>query len=212
MKIGIIGSGRIGGTVGRLWARAGHSVLFSSRHPERLAALADEVGHGAQAGTIRDAAQHGDVVLLSVPWTAVESALAEAGPLGGKIVIDTTNQWSHTGLVELPGGVSSTEFNARRAGGARLVKAYNTLTSGFQAQSAGRSGPARVVMPYAGADAEAKRVVAGLIDDSGFAPFDVGGWEMARYIEPPRRAGAFYGEEWHLDTAQALLEQIRGGA
>lgn len=210
MNIGIIGSGRIGGTVGRLWAQAGHQVLFSSRRPEQLQGLAAQVGHGARIGSIREAAQFGEVVLLSVPWMGVEAALAAAGPLDGKILIDTTNQFTSTGLEQLPDGMSASAFNARRARGARLVKAYNTLTAGFQAAAAGRTGPQRVVMPYAGEDVVAKHVVARLIDDSGFEPFDIGGWELVQYIEPPRRPGAFYGEEWHLDTARDLFAQLSG--
>lgn len=208
MKIGIIGSGHIGATVGQLWTRAGHEVLFSSRHPEQLSELLRDAGANARAGSIREAADFGEVVLLSVPWRAVEEALAAAGSLAGKIVIDTTNQFAAGGVQPLPGGISALEFNARRARGARLVKAYNTLTSGFLAQSAGRSGQQRVVMPYAGEDAQARQVVERLIAESGFDPFDVGGWSEAYLIEPPRRPGAFYGEEWHLDTARTLLNQL----
>lgn len=210
MRIGIIGSGRIGGTVGRLWAQAGHEVFFSSRHPEDLTDLVAQAGRGARAGTIREAAEFGDVILLSVPWGGVADALAAAGPLQGKILIDTTNQFSSGGLEQLPNGMSAAEYNSRRAAGARLVKAYNTLTAGFQAQSAGRTGADRVAMPYAGEDSEAKSIVASLINDSGFAPFDVGGWDTVHFMEPPRRAGAFYGEEWNLDTARGLLEQLTG--
>ncbi len=210
MKIGIIGSGRIGSTVGKLWAQAGHDLMFSSRHPEQLQDLAARVGAGARASTIREAAQFGDVVLLSVPWVGVKEALAASGPLDGKILIDTTNQFTPNGLEQFPNGMTASEFNARQASGARLVKAYNTLTATFLTDSAGRTGSNRVVMPYAGEDSEAKRVVAGLIKDSGFEPFDVGGWNEVIYIEPPRRPGAFYGEEWHLDTAHELLEQLAG--
>jgi predicted dinucleotide-binding enzyme len=210
MQVGIVGSGRIGGTVGKLWVRAGHTILFSSRHPEQLAGLVAGIGNNARVGTIPEAAQFGDVILLSVPWTGVEEALAAAGLLDGKILIDTTNQFTSNGLEQLPDGMSASECNARRARGACLVKAYNTLTAGFQAESAGRSGPERVVMPYAGEDADAKRIVAGLITDSGFEPFDVGGWTQAHFIEPPRRPRAFYGEEWNLDTARALLSQLTG--
>lgn len=210
MNIGIIGSGHIGGTIGGLWAKAGHHVLLSSRNPEQLTELVNAIGPNARAGSIREAAQFGEVVLLSVPWAGVEEAIAAAGSLDGKIVIDTTNQFARGGVQQLPDNISAVEFNARRIKGARLVKAYNTLTSGFQAQSAGRSGPQRVAMPYVGEDAEAKRIVAGLIIDSGFDPFDVGGWAEAHFMEPPRRPNAFYGEEWHLDTAQALLNQLTG--
>lgn len=209
MNIGIIGSGHIGGTVGRLWAKAGHHVLFSSRNPEQLTELVQTVGPNAHAGTIREAVTFGEVLLLSVPWTGVEEALVAAGPLDGKIVIDTTNQFTSKGLQQFPGGISAVAFNARRAQGARLVKAYNTLTSGFQSESAGRSGPDRVVMPYTGQDSDANDIVAQLIRDSGFEPFEVS-WDLAYAIEPPRRPGAFYGEEWNVDTARALLAQLKG--
>ncbi len=209
MNIGIIGSGHIGGTVGRLWAKAGHHVLFSSRNPEQLTGLVKSVGSNARAGSIREATEFGEVVLLSVPWSGMEEVLAAAGPLNGKVVIDTTNQFTPNGLQQFPGGISAAEYNARRVKGARLVKAFNTLTSEFQAEAAGRSGQQRVAMPYVGEDVEAKRVVAALITDSGFDPFDVGGWSEARFIEPPRRPHAFYGEEWDLDTARALLAQLQ---
>jgi len=207
MNIGTIGAGRIGGTVGRLWAQAGHHILFSSRNPEQLADLVKAVGPNAHAGSSREAAQFGEVLLLTVPWPAVEEALSAAGPLHGKIVIDTTNQFAAGGLAQLPHGMSALEFNSQRANGATVVKAYNTLTAGFQSEAAGRSGPERVVMPYAGQDAAAKQVVAQLISDSGFEPFEVP-WEFVHAIEPPRRAGTFYGEEWHLDTARALIAQL----
>jgi hypothetical protein len=91
--------------------------------------------------------------------------------------------------------------------GAHYAKAYNTLTAGFQEISAGRRGPDRIAMPYCASDAEAKAIVTRLIEDSGFAPFEVN-WEMAPWMEPPRRPGAFYGEDWTLATAQALLDDI----
>jgi 8-hydroxy-5-deazaflavin:NADPH oxidoreductase len=210
MHIGIIGAGHIGATVGKLWAKAGHSVLFSSRNPEQLTELVKVAGPNTHAGSIQEAAEFGEVILLSVPWGGVEGALTAAKFRNDTIVIDTTNQFSTGGLQHFPGGISALEFNARRAKGARLVKAYNTLTSGFQAESAGRGGQQRVAMPYAGEDVQAKQVVARLISDSGFDPFDVGGWSEAHFIEPPRRPGAFYGEEWNLDTARALLSQLTG--
>jgi predicted dinucleotide-binding enzyme len=211
MKIGIIGAGNIGGNAGRLFAKAGHEVLFSfSRNPQTLAALAAAVGPHARAGTPAEAAAFGDVVMLSVPWGIIDEALAQAGSLEGKIVIDTTNQFGPQGVVaELPGGISAAEYNQRRLPGARLVKAYNTLTSGFQASSAGRSGPDRVVLFYAGQDPQAKSTVAALIVDSGFTPVDMG-WATVRYMEAPRRPGAVYGEEFHLEEAQAFVARVAG--
>ena len=207
MNIGIIGSGRIGGTIGRLWVQAGHAILFSSRNPEQLTELVRSVGPNARAGTIREAAEFGDVILLSVPWAGVQEALDDAGSLGDKVVIDTTNQFSPNGVVQLPHGMSGLEFNAQRAKGGMFVKAYNTLTAGFQASSAGQQGVERVVMPYAGQDARAKQIAAQLINDSGFEPFEVP-FDLVHAIEAPRRPNAFYGEEWHLDTARALVAQL----
>jgi predicted dinucleotide-binding enzyme len=110
MKIGVIGAGRIGGNAGRLFAAAGHDVLLSfSRDPDRLAEQAAGLGGRASSGRPRDAAQFGDVVMLSVPWPAIPDALEQAGPLDGKIVIDTTNQFGPGGVQPLPGGVTAAQ-------------------------------------------------------------------------------------------------------
>lgn len=94
VRIGIVGSGRIGGNAGKLFTRAGHEVLFSfSRDREKLEALAEEAGDGTGAGTPAEAARFGEVVMLSVPWALVDEALEAAGPLEGRILIDTTNQF-----------------------------------------------------------------------------------------------------------------------
>ena len=213
MKIGIVGAGHIGGNAGQLLAKAGHEVLFSfSRDARALADLASAAGPRARAGSPAEAAAFGEVVILSVPWGVIDEAQAQAGSLDGKIVIDTTNQFGPLGIVELPGGISAAEYNQRRLPGARLVKAYNTLTSGFQASAAGRTGPDRVVLFYAGEDAWAKAVVAALIDDSGFVPVDMGGWTTVQYMEAPRRPGAVYGEEYHLPEAQAFVARTVAGA
>jgi predicted dinucleotide-binding enzyme len=210
MKIGIIGAGHIGGNAGRLFAQAGHDVLFSfSRDPRSLADLAAATGPRATHGTPGEAVKFGEVVMLSVPWGVIDEALAQAGSLAGKIVIDTTNQFGSQGVAKLPGGSSAAEYNQRRMPGAKLVKAYNTLTSGFQASAAGRTGADRVVLFYAGEDPDAKATVAALIDDSGFAPVDLGGWNTVHYMEAPRRPGAVYGEEYHLADAQAFVAQLK---
>ena len=212
MRIGIIGAGRIGSNAGRLFVLSGHEVLFSfARDPKDLSARAEAAGPQVRVGTPSEAVGFGEVVMLSVPWRSIDDALAQAGSLGGKIVIDTTNQFGANGVVELPGGMSAAEYNARRMSGARLVKAYNTLTAGFQAEAAGRTGPDRVVMFYGGEDAEAKQVVAQLIEDSGFTAVDMGGWDTVKYLEAPRRPGAVYGEEYHLPEARAFVDRVRAG-
>lgn len=207
MRVGIIGSGRIGGNAGKLFAKAGHEVLFSfSRDEEKLRALADEAGNGARAGTPREAVEFGEVVMLSVPWALVDEALEAAGSLDDKILIDTTNQFGPGGAEQLPGGISAAEYNARRARGARLVKSYNTMTAAFQAEAAGRDE--RVPMFYAGEDAAAKEVVAGLIAGSGFEPVDVGGWREVWIMEAPRRDGAVYGEEYRSEAAREIAATV----
>ena len=213
MKIGVIGAGRIGGNAARLFAAAGHDVLLSfSRDPDGLAAQAAAIGARASTGSARDAAQFGDVVMLSVPWSAIPEALEQACPLGGKIVIDTTNQFGAGGVQQLPGGVTAAQYNQQRMPGARLVKSFNTLTAGFQAAEAGRTPPERrVVLFLCGDDGKAKQVVAGLIEDAGFAPADLGGLADAAPMEAPRRAGSVYGEEYRPADGRAVAEALRAG-
>jgi 8-hydroxy-5-deazaflavin:NADPH oxidoreductase len=212
MKIGVIGAGRIGGNAARLWAAAGHEVLLSfSRDQSRLEAAAAELGEHARAGTVAEAAAFGDVVFLSVPWTQVEAVLAEAGPLDGRIVIDTTNQFGREGWEDMPQGTTAAQVNQARIPGARLVKAFNTLTAAFQAAEAGRPADQRVVLFLAGDDAEAKKTVAGLIEDAGFAPADLGSLADAAPMEAPRRAGALYGEEYRSADAEAAVAALKAG-
>ena len=208
MRIGIIGAGRIGGNAARLFARADHEVLLSySRDPAKLEAQAAEIG--ARAGTPAEAARFGEVVMLSVPWTRIDDVLKEAGSLDGKIVVDTTNQFGPDGLEPLPEGRTAAHVNQARMPGARYTKAFNTLTSGFQAQAAGRTGPDRVAMFLCGDDADVKAAVAALIDDAGFVAIDVGGTADAAIMEAPRRAGAVYGEEFHADDGRAFIDAAR---
>ena len=207
MRIGIVGTGRIGANAARLFAKAGHDVVLSfSRDQDKLEALAAELG--GRAGSPREAVEASEVVLFSVPWRLIDEVLEQTGSLEGRIVIDTTNQFGAGGVQDL-GGRTAAQVNAARMPGARYTKAFNTLTSGFQAESAGRIGPDRVVMFLCGDDEEAKRVVAGLIDDAGFTPIDLGGTADAAPMEAPRRAGAVYGEEVHEDEARAFVERLR---
>ena len=201
MKIGVIGAGRIGGGIARQLAGAGHEMLVAGREPERLAPLAEEIG--ARAGTPAEAAAFGEVVVLSVPSRAFDDVLADAGPLDGKIVIDTTNSFA--------GDVAGTQAsrNAAKLQGARYTKSFNTLTAAFQDETAGRVP--RVVQWLCGDDAGAKRVVAGLIEDAGFLPVDVGGTADAAVMESPRRPGAVYGEEYRAEDAQAVVDAVKQG-
>ncbi len=209
MRVGVIGSGRIGGNAGRLAARAGHDVLFSfSRSPESLKEAAAAAGRSARTGTPAEAAEFGEVVIFAVPWTVVDDALRQAGSLAGKVVIDTTNQFGASGWEEIPGGRTAAEVNAGRMTGARYVKSLNTLTAGFQAAAADRPPDQRTAMFLGGDDAEAKQIATGLIRDMGFEPVDVGGFGELWIMEAPRRDGAVYGEEYRPDDARRIAEAL----
>jgi predicted dinucleotide-binding enzyme len=212
--IGIIGAGHIGGGIARFLTRAGHDVVVSfSTDPAKLAALAAETG--ARVGTPAEAAAHGEVVVVSVPWGVIDEALAAAGgpdALADKIVIDTTNQFARVGgrfgVLDL-GDRSAAATNAAKAPRARWVKAFNTLTAGFQASSAGRTGPDQVVLFYATDDEGAVEPAAALITDARFDPVRTG--TLARtdvgHQEPK---GDLYGEEFHHDDALAAVARLRG--
>jgi 8-hydroxy-5-deazaflavin:NADPH oxidoreductase len=210
MKVGIIGAGRIGGGIARQLTGAGHEVLLSfSRDPQSLNALAAEIGPSATTGSPAEAAGFGEVVVISVPWSMLPQAIEQAGSLAGKIVIDTTNQF---GGPPLPAAdQTAAHFNADRMPGARYTKSFNTLTSAFQAQTAGRQGDDKVVQWLCGDDADAKQVVAELITDAGFVPVDLGGIAGCAVMEAPRRPGAVYGEEYHVADASAVVEAVRAG-
>jgi 8-hydroxy-5-deazaflavin:NADPH oxidoreductase len=210
MKIGVVGAGDIGGNCATRFARGGHEVMLSgSSDPSKYEPLAAEIGDAANVGTPAEAAEFGAVVVLAVPWDGIDDAIAAAGGLEGKIVIDTTNQY---GKVSPPDeGETGAQHNATRMPGARYTKSFNTLTSGFQAETAGRKGDERTVQWLCGDDAEAKQIVAGLIADAGYAPVDVGGNADAAVMEMPRRDGAVYGEAYRPPDAEAVVAAVKAG-
>jgi 8-hydroxy-5-deazaflavin:NADPH oxidoreductase len=212
MKIGIVGAGRIGGNLASLWAKQHHEVMLSySRDPAHLEQAASAIGARASTGSVRGAVEFGDVVLLSVPWTRIDEVIEEMGDLDGKVVIDTTNQFGPSGVEELPEGKTAAQVNKERLAGAKYVKAFNTLTAGFQGAAAGRSGDERAAMFFASDDDEAKETVKKLIREIGFAQVEVGGTADASIMEAPRRDGAVYGEEFSKSEALEFLEKARAG-
>jgi 8-hydroxy-5-deazaflavin:NADPH oxidoreductase len=209
MRIGIVGAGRIGGNCATQFAKGGHEVKLSGRDPSKLEPLAAELGEAASVGSPAEAAEFGEVVVFAVPWDGFDDAVAAAGSLDGKIVIDTTNQY---GSPEMPAdGETGATFHAGRVDGARYTKSFNTLTSAFQAEVAFRPEADRVVQWVCGDDEEAKKVVMGLIADAGYAPVDVGSNADAAVMEAPRRLGAVYGEEYRLPDAEKVVEAARAG-
>jgi len=176
LRIGIIGAGKIGGTLATLWVQAGHEVLVSSRHPAELQGLAQSLGPKARVGTPREAAVFGDVVLVSVPYGALPQIGRElAKELKGKVVLDTGNPYpQRDGEMALEArrkgtGVASAEFLP----GVRLVRAFNAISHHALRSEAHRAGEA-VGIPIAGDDAQALAVATRLVKDAGFDPVVVG--------------------------------------
>jgi 8-hydroxy-5-deazaflavin:NADPH oxidoreductase len=205
MRIGIIGAGKIGATAARLFAAAGHEVIVSaSRAPELLRDVAAELGPGVRAGTVAEAARSGEIVLLAVPWR-VSSALPAPELVRGKIVIDAMNPYrDDRGLYDL-GDSTSSEETLKRLPGARLVKAFNTIFFKHLAAD-GRPELAvedRRAIFVAGDDADAKSVVARLIEDIGFAAVDTGSLREGGKRQQP--GTALYNHPMTARDARAAL-------
>ena len=182
VKIGIIGTGHIGGTLAKLWVASGHEVFLSSRHPEQLKALAESLGPKAHVGTPREAAVYGDVVLVSVPYKALpEIGQDLKSELAGKVVLDTCNPYPERDgpmAVEVRQqgtGVASPRFLP----GVRLVRAFNAIGWRDLEHEAHRKGEL-IAIPLAGDDPQALAIAQQLVTDAGFAPVVVGGLNRAR--------------------------------
>ena len=185
LKIGIIGTGEIGGALARHWAAAGHQLLISSRHPEELQALAKELGPNVKAGTPREAAAFGDVILVSVPYKSTAQIGHDyAAELKGKVVLDTGNPYpSRDGDMAVRDRIRGTGVaSAEYLPGTRLVRAFNAINSGPLARDAFRK-PERLGIPLAGNDAEAMQIAAQLVSDAGFDPVRVGDLSRAREFD-----------------------------
>jgi 8-hydroxy-5-deazaflavin:NADPH oxidoreductase len=192
MRIGIIGAGKVGGGLGKLWVRAGHQVFFSSRHPNRLKVLVEEAGSGAYSGNVADAALFGDVILFSPNSWGVDGALEATGPLKGKTVVDVTNplEWNPNGrmLRSLSGSTTAGEELAKKLPGAHVVKAFSTIPASFIPHAFYRPGHLqRLVVFYCGDHRISKVSVHQLIADSGFVGVDAGPLRLARELEAPGR-------------------------
>ncbi|MDZ7954953.1 NADPH-dependent F420 reductase [Nostoc sp. DedQUE09] len=186
MNIGIIGSGNVGGSLGNIWAKKGHKVMFSGlRDQQKLQEAAKSAGENASIGSVAEAAQFGEVILLAVPWLAVEDALACAGTIEGKILIDSTNPIKPDSSGLLVGWTNSGgEEVAKHVKGAQVVKAFNIIAASIFQSESRLFGSERAVLFYCGDDKVAKIVVASLIEDVGFEPMDVGPLSSARFLEP----------------------------
>jgi 8-hydroxy-5-deazaflavin:NADPH oxidoreductase len=185
LKIGIIGTGDIGGALARHWARAGHQLIISSRHPEQLQSLATELGPNVKVGTPREAAAFGEVIMLAVPYGATPQVGRDlAAELKDKIVLDAGNPYpSRDGQMavrdrERGTGVASAEYLP----GTKLVRAFNAINAGPLAREAFRK-PERLGIPLASNDAQAMAIASQLVSDAGFDPVAVGALSRAREFD-----------------------------
>jgi 8-hydroxy-5-deazaflavin:NADPH oxidoreductase len=204
IPIGTIGAGHIGSTIGGLWIKNGHKVFFSNRHPEELKDLVASLGPLAQAGPTPQAIAFGDVVLVTVPYSAIPQIGRDyAAALKGKIVLDTCNavpgrDGDIAQEVEQNGiGVTSQKYLP----GTRLVRAFNTMSYMYFAEQANRPDP-KLAVPIAGDDQEAVGVAAGLVRDAGFEPVIVGKLADARLFQ---RGAPGYGQRV---TAAELRQKL----
>ena len=204
LKIGVIGSGHIGGTIGGLWVKAGHLVLFSSRHPEELKPLIDSLGPLAKAGTVSEALDFGDVILVAVPYKAIPELAKDYGPkFVGKIVIDPANAVARRDGEDLlretkEKGIGATTESYLK--GSHVVRAFNSMSYTHFAKEAHRAGDPMAI-PIAGDDERAVNVASQLVRDAGFEPVAV---PLARAQEFAQ-GGPLYGQQL---AGKALRERF----
>jgi predicted dinucleotide-binding enzyme len=207
--IGFIGSGNIGGQLARLAVARGHRVIMSnSRGPETLTELVGELGDAAQAGTVEDAASRGDVVVVTIPLKDIGSV--PAGPLAGKLVIDTCNYYPKRDgqIAELDEESTTTsELVQRHLPGSSVVKAFNAIQySQLTTDGTPAGTPGRRALPIAGDDPEAKQAVTELLEEFGFDSVDAGalaeGWRFQR--DTPA-----YGARLDAEGTRAALDRAQ---
>jgi predicted dinucleotide-binding enzyme len=185
VRVGIIGTGKIGGTLAELWVRTGHEVMISSRHPDELKSLAAKLGPKAHVGTPAEAAAFGPVVVVSVPYAATPQVGRDyAKELAGKVVLDTGNPYPNRD------GPMADQARAKGAGpsskeflpGTRLVRAFNAISYVALGKESNRAGE-KYAIPLASDDADALKVASGLVRDAGFDPVVVGDLSQAKLFD-----------------------------
>ena len=210
MRIGILGTGRVGSTLGQAWAKSGHEVKFGSRRPDsgKVVALVESIDAAASAGSVADAGAFGDVVVLATPWDVTRKIIEQAGDLRGKVILDCTNPLS--GGLALGYSDSGGESVARWAEGALVVKIFNT--TGSDNMTRPQYGETTLTMLYAGDDAAANSVAADLARDVGFEPIELGPLSAARLLEPLAMAWITlaYDRGMGTDCALQVLRRPRG--
>lgn len=205
MKIGIIGAGNIGGTLASLWAQAGHQVMVSSRHPERLRDLVSRIGSNACSGTPDEAAAFGDVVFLAIPLNGMDTTVKPIKPfLEGKVVLDAMNPFENRdGEIarRVLEKAASGAYTAEILDNARVARAFSSVHYTSLQAEANRDGD-RIAVPIAADDDDAKQTAADLVRDAGFVPYDLGRLAESRPLDP---GGELFGKALTVkETARAL--------
>ena len=179
MNIAVIGTGRVGSTLGKLWGAGGHTVVYGSRTPDdpRVRELVEQTGSGASAASGNEAARSAEVVLLAVPGRVAAQTTRSLGDLSGKVLLDATNPMGEG----LEGAASGAERLAREAPGARVVKAFNTTGTGNMQEPGYSDGAASMFV--CGDDDEAREIAAGLAAEVGLDPVDCGPLSAAGLLE-----------------------------
>ncbi len=187
LKIGVVGSGHIGGNLGILLAKAGYEIFFSSRHPETLTDLVKIAGPKARVGNVEEAIAFGDVIVLSLPLKALPALDAETkNALKGKIVIDTSNPYpERDGTIaeearREPGGTGT--FVARLLPGARIVRAFNTVYFEDLKKTVNKNGE-KIGIPIASDDKEGLKIAGELVEHAGLDPVVVGGLSTSKLFD-----------------------------
>ena len=203
-RIGVIGSGNIGGTIGGLWVKSGHPVLFSSRHPEELKGMVAKVGSLAQAGSFEQAVAFGEVLFIAVPYGAIPQIGRDySAAMKGKVMLDACN------AVSARDGAIAEEVEQNGIGittqkyfpGVHVARAFNTMSYAVFAREANRPDP-KLAIPIAGDDPKAVQVAAALVRDAGFDPVPVGTLADARRFQ---RGQPGYGQQV---TAAELKQKL----
>lgn len=207
MKIGVIGSGNIGGNLGKHWAKAGHEVLFASRHPDELTQLTKEAGGNAKAVTMDEAWEaNADVYLLAVPFKAIDK-LSElyAGEYHGKVIIDATNPYPERDG-EMAQDVrdsyrNASEYTAMKFNTAKTAKAFNTIYAEHLRDRAWRDSD-KLAIPYAAQDEDSKQKTKQLIEDIGFDAVYVGGLQDTQIMDPDQK---IYGKSVSKNELEKMI-------
>lgn len=207
MRIGTIGAGSIGGTLARLWAEAGHQVMISSRHPQQLKDLAEDIGPNAEAGTTFEAADFGEVVLLAIPLKGRNDTIPKIkDKLKGKVVIDTMNPFpGRDGRIAeeiIDRGIASGVATSEQLTDSMIVRAFSSVYFNVLRSEAHRSGE-KIAVPMAADHDEAIEIVRDLIEEAGFDAYDLGTLADSKPLDP---GGKLFGETMTAKQVEGILE------